>query len=705
VKNLVPSNIEAEQATLGSILIDPSAMVRVNLKPDDFYDPKNAWVYQAMVSLTSRRAGISIITVNDELERSLQLDEVGGPAYVMDLLNAVPTAMHAEHYAGIVKRTSIKRQMIRSAGRITQMAYDDDLEAGEAVSQSLGLLTEISRETTGSHTRTFNEILEQVYEDAYKNARIRAEGGLVAIPWPLSKLNEMSGGGLWPSKGQIAIVGAVPKAGKTTFAIVSALHAANLGFKGLILSLEMQGEEIVERSMSSTGYSTTEIRIGEIMDWDAFEDARPSLEHPNLWIDDSPTLTIQELETIVRRVDVESGGLDFIAIDYAQLVTVGGKVENRTQELSRISRGIKALAKDLNIAVILIAQINKEYTKRSSPRPKASDIEGSSQFQKEANIIIMIYREEEPASEADEASATIIVAANRSGRSGEFICGFDGAKSLFTDKIRTLGVTEKQQYKDRLMLQCQASPLAWEDWRAHIEPEAAATRIRQWYASAGEPMRTNVQPLVASIKGEAIHLPSLEKLEHANIPHTACRDLVGIARRKHILYQVRTELMPALTDKRFAVLYGPSGRGKSHMARIIQTQVIQTFGLPATWVNWRRFMRDIKDTYDGPGTEAEVWRASRAPVLILDDMDKMINQWHVQYLYDVLDEAMNLSGTPRSVIMVMNNTPEAYARIVSQFGLDGDAMAHRAFLRKRPVFINFEKVPNWTPPAAESPLF
>lgn len=707
MRNLVPSNVEAEIAVLGSILIDPDVLVKVDLKPEDFYDQKNAWVFQAMTELAGRHVGISIITVNDELERRLQLDEVGGPAYIMEMISETPTSTHAEYYARIVKRASIKRQMIRAAGQITQMAYDDELEADEVISQSLGLMTDISRETTGSHTRTYNEVLEQVYADAEENAKIRSEGGLVAIPWPLKRLNGMSGGGLWPTKGQIAIVGAVPKAGKTTFAIVSALHAANLGFKGLILSLEMQGEEIVERAMSgATGYSTTEIRTGEILDWDAFHDARPSLEHPNLWIDDSPTLTIRELETIVRRVDAEAGGLDFIAIDYAQLVTVGGKVENRTQELSRISRGIKALAKDLKIAVILIAQINKEYTKRASPRPKASDIEGSSQFQKEANIIIMIYREEEPASEADEASATIIVAANRSGRSGEFICGFDGAKSMFMDDIRPLGVAEKQQYKDRLMLQCQASPLAWSDWKPHIEPEAAASRIRQWYASVGEPMRTNVQPLVASIKYDGpIHLHSLEKLEEANIPHAACRDLIGIARRKHVLYRVRNELMPALADKRFAVLYGPSGRGKSHLARIIQAQVIQEFGLPATWLNWRRFMRDIKDTYEGPGSEREIWLQSRAPVLILDDVDKMINQHHVQYLYDVLDEAMNLSGTPRAVIMIMNNTPVSYSQIISQFGLDADAMAHRAFLRRNPVFIDFEKVPNWTPPKEESPLF
>lgn len=699
---LVPANPEAEQAVLGSILIDPDAVVRIAsfLKADDFYQEKNGWIYQAILNLHERHEPADSLTVSDELDRRRQLDEVGGPAYVMDLINVVPTAIHVEYYARIVEKKSALRKLIHAAGQIAQLAYEDGADPDEAGGKALTLVSEATRRATKTNTRSFGEVLDNVYKEAKENARIRAEGGMVSIPFGLKRLDEMTGGGIWPSKGNIAIIAGLPKSGKTTFAIQVATSAAKLGFKGLILSLEMQGEEVVEKTMyEATGYSPLEIRRGDILDWNAFEAAKTSLDHPNLTIDDSASLTMAELSTIVRRVDAEKGGLDFICIDYAQLVSGGGKMENRTQELSKISRGIKALAKELGIGVFLIAQLNRNYATRQDRKPMSSDLEGSSQWEKEANFIIFIHRQDDPATEEEETSATIILARSRATQTGEFQCGFDGRTSTFSDNPAPMGVPERDKWHARLMKQCAALPLTWDDWKLHQHDpyEEVLARARITFAGTGGKERDALKALMVSWK-DGVDTQALANLE-ATVTNRSQEmlEIIAVSQRKAILQKVQRELMPALSDRRFAVFYGPSGRGKTHMARIVQAMAIQELSMPAVWLNWRAFIRDIKSTYNGAGAEHEVWRNSRAPILMLDDTDKIFNEFHIQQLYDVLDEALNLSGTPRSVILLINHTPKEYGEKLAEFGQLGNAVAQRALSRGNPVWVDFSPLPNWVP--------
>lgn len=695
---LMPANTEAEQAVLGSILIDPDAIIRIAsfLKADDFYSEKNAWIYQAILNLHEQHEPADFLTVTDELEKRKQLDEVGGPAYIMDLLNVVPTAIHVEFYARIVEKKSALRKLIRAAGQITQLAYEDDADPDEAAGKALTLMSEATRRATKTNTRSFGEVLDNVYKEARENRRITAEGGMVSIPFGLTKLDKMTGGGVWPSKGNIAIIAGLPKSGKTTFAIQVATNAAKLGFKGLILSLEMQGEEVVEKTMyEATGYSPLEIRSGDILDWDAFEAAKPGLDHPNLTIDDSASLTMAELSTIVRRVDAEVGGLRFICIDYAQLVTGGGKTENRTQELSKISRGIKALAKELGIAVFLIAQLNRNYATRQDRKPMASDLEGSSQWEKEANFIIFIHRQDDPATEEEETSATIILARSRATETGEFQCGFDGRTSAFSDNPAPMGVSERDKWHAKLIKQCAAMPFTWDDWLLHRDPyDDVLARARATFAGTGGKERDTLRALMVSWK-DGIDIAALEEFEKVAIKTPEIEEILEVSHRKAMLKRVQEELMPALSDRRFAVFYGPSGRGKTHMARIVQSMAIQELSMPAVWLNWRNFMRDIKSTFNGNGAEHEVWRNSRAPILMLDDSDKIFNEFHIRYMYDVLDEALNLSGTPRSVILLLNHTPKEFGTKLAEFGQLGNAVAQRALSRGRPVFLDFSPIPNW----------
>ena len=694
MKDLVPANPEAEQAVLGSILIDPDAVVRIAsfLKAEDFHQEKNGWIYQAILNLHERHEPADFLTVSDELDKRKQLDEVGGPAYIVDLINFVPTAIHVEHYARIVEKKSALRRLIRAAGQIAQLAYDDDADPDEAGGKAISLVGEAVRRATKTNTRTFDEVLDNVYKRAEDNARIRAAGGMVSIPFGLKRLDEMTGGGVWPKDGDIAIFAGLPKAGKTTLAIQVATNAARLGFKGLILSLEMQGEQVVEKTMyEATGYSPLEIRRGDILDWDAFHATKAKLQHPNLTIDDSPSLSLAELATIVRRVDSEVD-LDFICIDYAQLVTGGGKMENRTQELSKISRGIKALAKELGIAVFLIAQLNRDYARRQNRKPMSSDLEGSSQWEKEASFIIFVHREEEPATELEEKSATIILSRSRATQTGEFQCGFDGNTSTFSDNPAPMGVPERDKWRAKLMKQCAAKPLTWDDWKLHHDPyEDVLARARQTFAGTGGKERDALKALMVSWK-DGIDITALEEYKRVAGKQTPdILEILEVSHRKAMLKKVQQELMPALSDRRFAVMYGPSGRGKTHLARIVQSMAIQEMSLPAVWLNWNSYMREIKSTFSGNGNEYEVWRTSRAPILMLDDPDKLLNEFHVKYLYDMLDEALG----NRSVILLLNHTPKEFGEKLAEFGATGIAVAQRALERGRPVWLDFSPIPNW----------
>ena len=172
-------------------------------------------------------------------------------------------------------------------------------------------------------------------------------------------------------------------------------------------------------------------------------------------------------------------------------------------------------------------------------------------------------------------------------------------------------------------------------------------------------------------------------------------EVQDVSHRMEMLRKVQEEVVPALVDKRFAIFSGQSGHGKTHMARILQSMVIAELGQPAVWLNWRKFLRDIKETYNGNGQEGEVWKQSRASVLILDDFDKAENKFSTEQLYDILDEAMGLSGTPRAVVLLLNNTPAEWAEQLKQHGYLGEAVTSRALHRSRPVWCDFSELPEW----------
>ena len=542
--------------------------------------------------------------------------------------------------------------------------------------------------------------LTQRLEQAEANAKIKDAGGTVSVPFGLTKLDEVTGG-MWP--GTVIQIGATPKAGKTALTIGIAHHAAKVGYKGCVFSLEMMDTQVAERIASPvSGYEVLQIRVGDILDWDALREAVAEASTGNLFIDDSSSLTVAELVAKTKRLHMRYG-LDYIVVDYAQLMSAGKKTENRVQELAYISRSLKALAKELKIAVIAVVQLNRDYKNRSDRKPQATDVEGSSQWEKEAETLILLHREELFDSSANPNEALLIVARSRNGKTGEFTVGWKGKYGRFTDEPEPMTKSEMDEYREQVLLQCKAMPLTWDDWKVHpISLENIGARAKTAYhGSMTAKEKEYAYPLLMSWGRDRIDLEALEGYEKTVVGYDEARrfgiitEIVDTSRRLALLQQAKYELMPALQQKRFALFTGPTGRGKTYMARIVQSMAIREYGLPAVWLNWRQFMRNVRETFSGDGSEAEIWRQSRAPVLILDDPDKLMSEFSTQYLYDALDEAMNLSGTQRSVILVLNNNPKEFADKLDQFGYLGNAVAQRAIRRGNPVWMNFDKMRAW----------
>ncbi len=295
---LVPANPEAEQAVLGSILIDPDAVIRVAafLKADDFYQEKNGWIYQAILDLHERREPADFLTVTDELDRRRQLDEVGGPAYVMDLINAVPTAIHVEHYARIVERTSVLRKLIRAAGQIAQIAYEETTEdIGEVVDRAEQIVFSVAERRAQRDLVAVRTLMGDVVDRI--DFLYHHRGEILGVPTGFKLLDKMLGG---LQKSDLVILAARPGVGKTSLAISLAQNAARkYGKRVAVFSLEMSNEQLVQRMLSAeTGIDSQRLRLGDIQgedEWHRLMEAAGALSDAPIYIDDTPAVSAMEL--------------------------------------------------------------------------------------------------------------------------------------------------------------------------------------------------------------------------------------------------------------------------------------------------------------------------------------------------------------------------------------------------------------------------
>ncbi len=379
MEKLLPQNIEAECGVLGSIIIDPEAIVQVSdfLRADDFYRDAHRTIYEVILQLFEEREPADFITICDELERSNKLEEVGGASYITSLINQVPTSGNVEYYGRIVERTSILRRLIHAAGQIAAVAYDSN-DADAALEKAEQLIFKISQRHARSDFAHISEILADYMSKLDKLHEHR--GSIVGVPTGFTDLDRLTGG---LQKSDLLVLAARPGMGKTSMAL-SIAHNSAVKFQRsvAVFSLEMSKEQLAQRLLSmDAGIDQQRLRTGWIEDdeWDRIVVARDTLEEASIWIDDTASIATTELRSKARRLQAQEG-IDLIIIDYLQLMqaTIGGKRnENRVQEISEISRSLKALARELNVPVLALAQLSRAVESRQSKVPQLSDLRES----------------------------------------------------------------------------------------------------------------------------------------------------------------------------------------------------------------------------------------------------------------------------------------------------------------------------------------
>ena len=434
VDRLPPQNIEAEQSVLGSLLIDSDAIIRIApfLRTEDFYRETHSLTYQAILDLHERREPADFITLCDELERRNQLEEVGGAAYLTSLINVVPTSIHVEYYAHIVERTAILRRLITAAGQIASIAYEEAEDVDEVVDRAEQILFGVSERRITHDLVPIKQILGEYYDRIEYLHQHRDEP--LGIPTGFNKLDKLLGG---LQRSDMIIVAGRPSMGKTSLAL-SIAHSAAKKFNQhvAIFSLEMSGEQVVQRLISAeTGMDSQRLRLGQIEDdeWPLFVQATGVLSDLPLYVDDTPALSALEMRTKARRLHAEHG-IDLIIVDYLQLMRGDHRAENRVQEISSISRAIKALARELKVPVVAVSQLSRAVESRQDKRPILSDLRESGALEQDADVVIFIYREAMYNPDTEQPNiAELIVSKHRNGPTGKVPLYFQSELAKFNE--------------------------------------------------------------------------------------------------------------------------------------------------------------------------------------------------------------------------------------------------------------------------------
>ena len=415
---MIPHNVEAEEAVLGSLLIDPEALFRVSpfLKGEDFYIQKNVWIYEAIFTLHERREPIDFVTLCDELERQEQLAEIGGAAYITRLINAVPSAIHVEAYGHIVEQAAIRRRLISAASQIAQLSYQEAEDIDQTIDQAEQALFNVSQRRITRDLAPIQEIIRRYYDRIeYLYAH---QGEPLGVPTGFVDIDRLLGG---LQRSDFILIAARPSVGKTSLCLSIARNAARHGQHVAIFSLEMSGEQVVQRIVATeTGIDSQRLRLGDLREeeWPLFVQATGKLSDLPLFVDDTPSISALQLRTKARRLHAEHG-LDLIIVDYLQLMTGDVRSENRVQEVSYISRALKGLARELDLPLVAASQLSRAVEQRSDKRPVLADLRESGSLEQDADVVMFIYRDElyHPETEKQHI-ADILVRKHRNGPTG-----------------------------------------------------------------------------------------------------------------------------------------------------------------------------------------------------------------------------------------------------------------------------------------------
>ncbi|MEA5444656.1 replicative DNA helicase [Gammaproteobacteria bacterium AB-CW1] len=434
-----PHSIEAEQSVLGALMLDNSTWDQVadRLSDGDFYRRNHQIIFRALARLSDRGDPSDAVTVSEYLEKTGELEEAGGLAYLGALAKDTPSAANVRAYADIVRERSVLRQLIRIGHELSESAFaPDGRDSKELIEEAEKRVFEIAEQGM-RRSQTYSPIKDLLRQAVDRiDELIHSDADTTGIPSGIDKFDEMTSG-LQPS--DLIILAARPSMGKTSLAMNFAEHAAIQAKQPVaIFSMEMSGDQLAMRMISSLGrVDQSKVRTGDISeeDWPRITSAVALMSEAPIFIDDTPALTPTELRARCRRIKREHG-LGLVVVDYLQLMRVAGMSENRTNEISEISRGLKALAKELNVPVIALSQLNRNLEQRPDKRPKMADLRESGSIEQDADVIVFIYRDEVYNPDTQhKGMAELIIEKQRNGPTGKAITTFLGSYTRFENYI------------------------------------------------------------------------------------------------------------------------------------------------------------------------------------------------------------------------------------------------------------------------------
>ncbi len=424
---LPPQNIEAEQSLLGALLIDKDAIVRISeiLHPTNFYrSEQHGSIFDAMQSLFERREPIDLVTVTEELKRKSVYDKVGGAAYLASLVNIVPTSAHIEHYAKIIRDHAVRRNLIAQATALIQRAYDESQSVEELLENAEAGIFSISQEHVSRDFRPIKDALTESFDRL--DELQKSSGKLRGVPTGFRDLDNKLAG---MQNSNLIILASRPGQGKTSMALNIAQYVAvAAGMPVGIFSLEMSQEELVDRLLvGQADIDAWKLKTGRLdeKDFDKLSLAMGELAEAPIFIDDTPGITISEMRTKARRLQIEHG-LKLLIVDYLQLVH-GRNLDNRVQEVSEISQNLKNLARELKIPVLAISQLSRAVEQRGTRKPQLADLRESGAIEQDADVVMFIYREDPEQPE----QVILDIQKHRNGSVGEINLVFRADRTKF----------------------------------------------------------------------------------------------------------------------------------------------------------------------------------------------------------------------------------------------------------------------------------
>ncbi|MBE6074664.1 MAG: replicative DNA helicase [Selenomonas ruminantium] len=412
-----PQNIEAEQAVLGAMLIKKEAIIAVQeiLLPDDFYREAHRIVYEAMLELSGNDEAVDLVTLTEQLRKSEKLEKIGGLPFITQLANAVPTAANVTYHAKIVKEKAELRNLINAATEIAGAAYEDTDNVENIMDEAEKKILAVANRQNGGAFESMKSIVMRTFERI--NVLYESKGGLTGISSGFKDLDTLTAG---LQKSDLILVAARPSMGKTAFTLNIASYVGLHGHSVAFFSLEMSKEQLMQRMLCSEGgIDASRLRTGQLDEgeWNHLVETADKLSRAPIYIDDTAGITVMDLRSKARRLKAEHG-LDLIIIDYLQLMQgrPSKNSDNRQQEISEISRSLKALARELDVPVIALSQLSRSVESRQVKKPMLSDLRESGSLEQDADIVMFLYREDYYDKDTENKNITeIIVAKHRNG--------------------------------------------------------------------------------------------------------------------------------------------------------------------------------------------------------------------------------------------------------------------------------------------------